>query len=755
MAAIPPDRTKISLLPTNSHRQDSVDGSPRTRQRRHVLGGAARARYDAGRRCTWRAALGADYSVSDTMSTPSSWILRSSLATLLTALLFAPFAAAQARPVGSQPATSRAAPTPATEPAPAEAEEETRSIRFAPQPETPLDEEVESQVEASPEHGVRGVPPAATARPSPPVYTRVVPWPSLDPTTLAWFAAIVILVLTFQTSPLFSLRNVDGLVLAAMCFLLLHRSNVAVEWGDRSAQWWSYLLLTLAAAYWLIRGLLLSRSRSTYSGVANLPEGATFILILAGMALGLTRIASEPLTGTARDAFIGGMYTAASGKLPYGDADGYDTHGPLLYLLHAGAIRVLPPMTIDGERVVVMNWKNRETWLQPEAWELADLSAPRLVHGFLFIAMLFAVFGIGRHQHSMAMGLKLVAIFCIFPGVLECLTRGEILLPATLMTWGLALAVLPGFGPLIAMLMFVLAGLAWPWAWLAIPIALGYFFRRGLHGLVGVVALLGGAAGVVLGLTALTSPSLPRARGALKAAGLTAKYVATAAADGAIVIAPAEPGAAPAADFKSPLWRFLLDRETAVIDSRRYSVKGSEAGGVRFRDIDAPPQVRAELQGDYREALLPEHFSRRILPALRTVLEATWLAPIYTGPPIVGAWRYWTSPTDAVGQQRTSNIRRGAKIGIAIISLLIAASLARSPTCHRHQFAGAMLVLCSAVLVASEPGAATNWIWLMPAALAALGAKSPEPPPSPAAQQVAQRLAGGPPSPAPRITVER
>ena len=46
-------------------------------------------------------------------------------------------------------------------------------------------------------------------------------WPDLSPVTLSWFAVVLILALTLRLRPLFSVRNLDALVLVGMCLLLL------------------------------------------------------------------------------------------------------------------------------------------------------------------------------------------------------------------------------------------------------------------------------------------------------------------------------------------------------------------------------------------------------------------------------------------------------------------------------------------------------------------------------------------------------
>jgi hypothetical protein len=87
--------------------------------------------------------------------------------------------------------------------------------------------------------------------------------------------------------------------------------------------------------------------------------------------------------------------------------------------------------------------------------------------------------------------------------------------------------------------------------------------------------------------------------------------------------------------------------------------------------------------------------------------------------------------------------------------LLVAFLMIRGERKQPRQLVGALLMVSAAALLVSWMGAATDWVWLMPTALAALAATSVPP-------TGARALAATPPElspldlgPAPRITVEK
>ena len=260
--------------------------------------------------------------------------------------------------------------------------------------------------------------------------------PPLDGAALTWFAIIVILALSIQLKPLWCQRNLDALVLAGTCLLLAMRADLASvslgSWDSgHTGQWWSYLLLSVAAGYWLLRGFCCLTSKTIRRYECNVSESALLILVLAGLAIGVGQLATAPLSVGSRDGIVGGLCVAETGKLPYGNVAGHGSGSPLLYLVHAGAVELRPPQTgwTDDDVLVPLEWEERDTWLVGQWWRVGDFAAARIVNAVVFVLFLLALHTIGRRLHSVGLGLTMVTIFCVLPATAECIPRPEIMLP--------------------------------------------------------------------------------------------------------------------------------------------------------------------------------------------------------------------------------------------------------------------------------------------------------------------------------------
>ncbi len=564
-------------------------------------------------------------------------------------------------------------------------------------------------------------------------------WPPTFLPLLTWFSVLVVLLVGLQTRPWLSIRNLDALVLVLIALLLALRDEQSYLPRDRTGltlHGWTYLLLPLTTAYWLLRGLWLMRARQVAPPPVNLSEGAAVVLLAAALSFALAEVAHAPLSAGSRDGLVGGLYTAQTGRLPHGEAVGSDARSPLLYLVHAGFIRLEPPVAYVGGKPLPMTWQNRAEWMAGAWWTTLESSPARLLNGALLILAVTGLAWIGGQLHSAALGAGLAAVFCAFPGAAECFSRPEIMLPSTLLIWSLAFALVPGIGGLLSLYLAVLAGVAWPWSWLGLVPMLGYFLRKGWNGVGASAGLLAGLGTCLFGVTGLTHPALPRADGALAAAGLSPAYVATLDPAGRLRLSEREPAATQPHPLQAGLWRFLLNSDNATVPN---------SGNVPFRAVQAEEPAREELQRRYREAIAAAPEATRLWVALRTILEATWLPAVQPQPPVEPVWQVWSTGT--VGPQLWTQIRRGLKLLCGVLALLAAIVLLRTGEPRPYQLVGALAAVFSAALFTSQPGAVTNWAWLSPMILAVVtahGRAAGLPPPPGAAE------ARGP---APRITI--
>lgn len=602
-------------------------------------------------------------------------------------------------------------------------------------------------------------------------------WPDLSPSTLAWFAAIIILALNFRTRPLISLRNLDTLVLVAIGIALAARFETATPaWlNGHSVQWLAYVLLGVATAYWLIRGLGLALGPREIPRVhVSVSSSAMLVFLLVGMAICVREIATAPISIGSRDGVVGGLALLDTGKHAYGQAPGYETRSPALYGLHAAVMFAIPPRVINDAGIIVpARWDQRKTWLTEDWVSNAQLAAARATNALLFMLMLVGLYLCGARLHSAGVGLTMVAVFTVFPGTLECLARPEIMLPATLLTWATYLALLPGMFSFFSMLLLCLAGISWPWAWFAMPVFLASFIRRGaLSAIAASAALVGAFALAAFALTTLVQPAAPRADGALRAAGVMPKFELVQVEETWRLRPVAPPTTQVAGGVTSGLWRFLLNRDEA-----RYA--GSTKSGVRLFELDQ--SAGQSIDGEpflFRETRFASpdspvssqytpadgEFSTRLAAGLRTVLEAVWLpaaAPADPVPPATVVWLAGASQTSA------DTIRFWSKSAAALACIVVGMFLLLGQRNGPHHLIGGIAFASAAGLLASGIGPATNWVWLMPAVLA-LTAVHLEPPgvlrkpiasPGGAAGGAAgvgitPSAASGRLGPAPRITVQ-
>ena len=588
--------------------------------------------------------------------------------------------------------------------------------------------------------------------------------PEMSADVRTWLAIVVILVLLLRLEPLATMHNLDVLVLAVLCALLLAR-------GDELdvAPAWVYVALSVTAVYWLFRGLQMFARREIPMRQLNLTRSATLVLIAAGLLVAFDGLLRAPISGSSRDGIAGGLQVVRTGKLPYGIVADHDSRAPMIYLAHAGGIWLGDTGAPEGDRLRDVDPADDALWQVADEKGIAH-RVVLLVNSTLLLAFLGALCVIGVRLHSPAMSGVLIALTCVFPGAAECFVEPAIMVPAVMLAWSVAFAMMGGLGGLLSMLMLVMAGMAWPWAWCAVPVLAAYLMRQGLQALGMIIGLLGGIVACVAGTVWLVAPDLPRADGALLQAGMTPRFVAQIADDGGLVIEAGEydavtPPTSPA--IKQRLWRGLLEFDGVTLDGLAGETmlpNGDDADGILYRDVVPEPDAQERLVAGYRNALAEMDDQTRFWVAARTMLEATYLPMTARQDQALGTWQAWALRG---GEDLWRMIRRSVKIGLAVLVVIIALALLGGGKRRPHHLIGAMLMIISATLLVSWHGAVTNWVWPLPLILAALVAHTEErratqpgvvtrkPPagtPKPISTQSLPELDFGP---APRITVEK
>lgn len=551
--------------------------------------------------------------------------------------------------------------------------------------------------------------------------------PRFSQTDVSWIAAAIVLTLLIQLRPIFSLRNLDALVLALMClnFPLRALGATSVE-GDASGwsvQFYSYLALSVFTAYWLARGVGLACAKRVVPFTVNAAPAGLAVLVVASLALGMNALFTQPVSEASRYAMVGGMYFRDTGKLPYGELLGRDDASPLNYLLHAGATKLIPPINED----VALGWTNRGEWLTAERIGDIDVAAARLVNGVLFILLFGGVAWLGHRLHSFSMGKTAAAILCVMPMTHACLGEPAIMIPAVLLTWALAFSAVPVVGLMLAAFLVVVAGLAWPWAWLVLLPLLAYSTRRGWQAFGAVLGTLGGAAACLAIVYVFAAPALPRPDRAIAAIGERPQYGATISGGRLMVEKWPDASSPPAANAaKTWFWNLLLDADTSTMVATDHSLTlpvGVDPAAVRYRDVAPSIAALTLVQPGYRDAVAGLPDGQRLLIAIRTVLEAVWLGPESRSASVPPVWDVWFrsgSPTER--SETITLVRRIAKGVVGLLALLLAIVVLRRENATEQAVLGAVLAITAGVALCSFAGAVSDAVWWIPALLGAIAA---------------------------------
>lgn len=560
-------------------------------------------------------------------------------------------------------------------------------------------------------------------------------WPRLETTHLTWLAILGILALTLRFDPRAWARSVDGIFLVCTALWLPLRMLPDAALAPDGQPWrtWAAALLMLVTIYWVIRGLLLVAGRAPARADAS--GGATTVFLVAAVALTAHALQARPLAPSARDALEGGLYAFDHRCMPYGDVPRHDSRSPLVYLAAAGWNSLSPYEALPsrmapsdessvGHRIEI----GADT---PVGY--SDRSLRRL-NLLLTAAVVGGLLVIGTRLHSGPMALVLVVIYLLFPGTLEGLGDPSLLIATALVTWSVAFALVPWVGGFLSAFTLVLAGLAWPWAWLAIPAQQAYFLRRGW-------GLIGAALGLLLGLGTIgfvvsetIRPTLPRTDGVLQAAHRTPRFSADLVENGAVlrIVAAPAPASAPYHLLKSAA-DWLIEQEdttlaAAVSRTGTYRIELPPTiapESVRFRDISAADQEAREiLQAEYRYDLQRSSDQKQFIAKVRSLLDATWRVPADPHAADVSTWDAAARLVSGSSGETVDWLRRSMKILAGVAAGLLAVVILARRSVNANTLIGAVTAVLTLAYLASAQSAAANWTWILPILLAAHAASA-------------------------------
>lgn len=588
--------------------------------------------------------------------------------------------------------------------------------------------------------------------------------PVMSQAVQTWIALLIVLMLLVQVAPWRTWRNLDALAVGALCVFLLLRDPVAGRWrAGHPDEIWVYLVLVAVALYWVLRGVVVVARGAGRGLDVNLSRGALLIVTLGAVLLGFDAQLRSGTTLAARDGMYGALTMLNEGHLPYGAHDGHDGRSPLLYLTYYPLVAASPDCQPDDPAMAPLtpaDFAYAHTAPASDAWR----TTVRVTHLALLALLALGVWVLGARLHSGRMAAMLVVLVLVFPGASRHFADPTVLIPATLIAWGLALATIPAIGGLLGTVLLVAAGLAWPWAWLGVPVMVAYFLRQGWQALGTIVGLLAGLAGIVAMLFYTVAPAAPLTPGAREVAGYETPYVARIDDRQHVVIERATASETPEAELapKRWLWQGLLAGEALTLADADHDFRlpsGTDAGAVAFLDVRVSPETRPAVNAAYRAAFEDGAGPwARLAASTRTLLEATWLQPSSTRGPSAGTWHVWAAVTD--GEQVIDWTRRGVKVfvGIMVVALAYVALRRRAP---RYLLFGGVTTVLLLGLLASTSGGATDWGIIFPAILGLIAATGERPvvPPKPAGRQAvappppdtAHPLDHSPPAPQPDL----
>jgi hypothetical protein len=203
----------------------------------------------------------------------------------------------------------------------------------------------------------------------------------------------------------------------------------------------------------------------------------------------------------------------------------------------------------------------------------------------------------------------------------------------------------------------------------------------------------------------------------------------------------------------------LVDSESAALTSagqEPHAVKinwpnGINERAVLYRQMAVARAALPLLQSPYRKAVAQMPHAIQFVVAARTVLEATWVPAHVEEPAVTGAWQLWGGPPPATG--RWVLIRRLVKAVAVLLVLWATLAVFVGRRIKPRHLLSTLLLAASGTLLASEAGAATNWVWLAPLVTALWTVHEPALPVAPP-PAVPRSIPLSPLEPPPRITLD-
>lgn len=226
--------------------------------------------------------------------------------------------------------------------------------------------------------------------------------PRFEAASLAWLSIVLVFIFAGNFTRLFSLRNLDIVLLYLLC------PSLIVIWQNQKFAYAGIFVVTVLFFLRSVFGVWVGDNRSVLNNV-RLRRAACLVLVLVFLFHVQTTY-EKPVDDSGLFSVIGAEYWKQSGKLPYGTEFGnMGVYGPLMYALHIPANWLFPPHVSFNKESGDVEWRPYH------GFQMRGAQTIVLIFDLLAI---IGLYWFGKKYADKTTGVLLVLIFALSPYVL-------------------------------------------------------------------------------------------------------------------------------------------------------------------------------------------------------------------------------------------------------------------------------------------------------------------------------------------------
>ncbi|MBD3265380.1 hypothetical protein GF373_01815 [bacterium] len=235
------------------------------------------------------------------------------------------------------------------------------------------------------------------------IISKIKPYlPHFGRIPLAWLSFFLVMLTAANFSRFRSWRNVDLLLLYALCPFL------TLIWVNTQLAFTGIFVITL---FMFIRCILAPCMAAKNGHLANFTTNKVlYVLLGLTVFFHIQTVFEKPIGDAGLWSAIGTEYLAETGRLPYGTEFGPNCiYGPLMYTLFLPANLIAPPhVQIDSHANIV-------SWGEYEKFNMMGVQSTVLM---LDLLALFALYRLGKRQGGPPLGLLVCIVYGLSPYIL-------------------------------------------------------------------------------------------------------------------------------------------------------------------------------------------------------------------------------------------------------------------------------------------------------------------------------------------------